>query len=76
MHGAIPPLPQYVFVAWCLVEHRDNFTFCTFYLLPLTIFYINLRENVKLCYIYVKNDTICGIDSEIFCHETVYVIVF
>jgi hypothetical protein len=25
MHGAIPPLPQYVFMAWCLVEHRDNF---------------------------------------------------
>jgi hypothetical protein len=30
MRGAIPPLPQYVFKAWCLVEHRDNstFTFC------------------------------------------------
>jgi hypothetical protein len=24
---AIPPLPQYVFTAWCLVKHRDNFTF-------------------------------------------------
>jgi hypothetical protein len=24
---AIPPLPQYAFVAWCLVKHRDNFTF-------------------------------------------------
>jgi hypothetical protein len=24
MHGAIPPLPQYVFfMAWCLVKHRD-----------------------------------------------------
>jgi hypothetical protein len=23
--------PQYVFTAWCLVKHRDNFTF-TFYL--------------------------------------------
>jgi hypothetical protein len=22
--------PQYVFVAWCLVKHRDNFTFFTF----------------------------------------------
>jgi hypothetical protein len=28
--GAVPPLPQYVFMAWCLVKHRDNFTF-TFY---------------------------------------------
>jgi len=24
--GAIPPLPQYVFMAQCLVKHRDNFT--------------------------------------------------
>jgi hypothetical protein len=24
---AIPPLPQYAFIAWCLVKHRDNFTF-------------------------------------------------
>jgi hypothetical protein len=30
MCGAIPPLPQYVFMAWCLVKHRDNFTFFTF----------------------------------------------
>jgi hypothetical protein len=27
MREAIPPLPQYVFVAWCLVKHRDNVTF-------------------------------------------------
>jgi hypothetical protein len=25
--GAIPPLPQYIFMAWCLVKHRNNFTF-------------------------------------------------
>jgi hypothetical protein len=31
MRGAIPPLPQYVFMAWCLVKHRDNFT------LPLSL---------------------------------------
>jgi hypothetical protein len=29
MSGAIPPLPQYVFMAWCLVKNRDNFTFFT-----------------------------------------------
>jgi hypothetical protein len=29
MLGAIPPLPQYAFMAWCS-KHRDNFTF-TFY---------------------------------------------
>jgi hypothetical protein len=27
MCGAIPPLRQYAFMAWCLVKHRDNFTF-------------------------------------------------
>jgi hypothetical protein len=27
MCGAIHPLLQYVFMAWCLVKHRDNFTF-------------------------------------------------
>jgi hypothetical protein len=27
MRGAIPPLLQYVFMAWCLVKHRDNFNF-------------------------------------------------
>jgi hypothetical protein len=32
MRGAIPPLPQYVFMAWCLVKHKENFT-CTFYIL-------------------------------------------
>jgi hypothetical protein len=26
MRGAIPPFPQYVFIALCLVKHRDNFT--------------------------------------------------
>jgi hypothetical protein len=29
MRGAIPPLPQYVFMACCLVKHRDNFTLPT-----------------------------------------------
>jgi hypothetical protein len=27
MSGAIHPLPQYAFMAWCLVKHRDNFAF-------------------------------------------------
>jgi hypothetical protein len=31
MRGAVPPLPQYAFMAWCVVKHRDNFTF-TFYI--------------------------------------------
>jgi hypothetical protein len=27
MRRAIPLLPQHVFIAWCLVNHRDNFAF-------------------------------------------------
>jgi hypothetical protein len=27
MRGAVPRLPQYFFMAWCLVKHRDNLTF-------------------------------------------------
>jgi hypothetical protein len=27
MRGAVPPLPRYVSMEWCLVKHRDNFTF-------------------------------------------------
>jgi hypothetical protein len=27
MRGAIPPLPQYVFMEWCLVKQRANFIF-------------------------------------------------
>jgi hypothetical protein len=27
IRGAIPPLPQYVFMAWWLVKHSDNFNF-------------------------------------------------
>jgi hypothetical protein len=29
MRGAIPPLPKYAFVAWCLVKHRDSKMFRT-----------------------------------------------
>jgi hypothetical protein len=27
MRGAIPPLTQYAFMAWCFVKHRNNFTY-------------------------------------------------
>jgi hypothetical protein len=27
MCEAIPPLPQYVFMSWSLLKHRDKFTF-------------------------------------------------
>jgi hypothetical protein len=30
MREAIHPLPQYVFMAWCLVKHRDKFNLLYF----------------------------------------------
>jgi hypothetical protein len=27
MRGSIPPFPQYVFIAWYLVKHKDSLTF-------------------------------------------------
>jgi hypothetical protein len=26
-HGAMIPVPQYIFLSWCLVKQRDKFTF-------------------------------------------------
>jgi hypothetical protein len=31
MREDIPPLPQYIFMTWCLVKHGDNFTFAFVY---------------------------------------------
>jgi len=41
MREAIPYLPQYASMAWCLVKHRDNFNFFTFY----KVAYKNLHHN-------------------------------
>jgi hypothetical protein len=27
-NGALPPLPSYVLMAWCLINYKDNFTVC------------------------------------------------
>jgi hypothetical protein len=35
--GAIPSLPQYVFLAWFIVKHRDNFTFTDSQLILLQV---------------------------------------
>jgi hypothetical protein len=24
-HGGMPPVPRYLFMAWCLIKHKDNF---------------------------------------------------
>jgi hypothetical protein len=31
MLGATLPFPQYIFMVWCLVKHRDNFNFTLFH---------------------------------------------
>jgi hypothetical protein len=43
MRGAIPPLPQYVFMAWCLVKHRDNFTFIFIKIISYSAYYNSLQ---------------------------------
>jgi hypothetical protein len=42
MRGAITLLPQYAFMAWCLLKHRDNFTFT---------FTCRKKQNGKITYI-------------------------
>jgi hypothetical protein len=44
MSGAIHPLPQYAFMAWCLVKHRDNFTFTFFTILFAFVPSLNPRN--------------------------------
>jgi len=50
MSGAIPPLPQYTFMVWCLVKHRDNFNFYIYYytknIIDLDEIYIVARINL------------------------------
>jgi hypothetical protein len=51
MRGAIPPLPQYVSMAWCLVKHRDSFTFAfipKYVICIYTHIYIYIYVNSKL----------------------------
>jgi hypothetical protein len=48
MHGAITPLPQYAFMAWCLVKHRDNFTFYLITILFRVSSSCLLSKNLKI----------------------------
>jgi hypothetical protein len=51
--GAIPPLPQYVFIAWCLVKHRA-FIFTSFQDL-LVLLPHNLLTSAMLLLLVVGN---------------------
>jgi hypothetical protein len=47
MTGAIPPLPQYAFMAWCLVKHRDNLP------LPLPLHDILFLKHKRMIEIFI-----------------------
>jgi hypothetical protein len=49
MSGPIHPLPQYAFMAWCLVKYRDNFTF-TFMFGPESIYELGVLCSMVSCW--------------------------
>jgi hypothetical protein len=53
IRGAIPPLPQYVFMAWCLVKHGDSLTFT--FTLPTNI-KMSRDRSVGIALGYVLDD--------------------
>jgi hypothetical protein len=58
MRGDIPPLPQYVFMAWCLVKHRD-FTFTLFIYKLLnngSSFYLTLEKQLSNCPPFMESE--------------------
>jgi hypothetical protein len=54
MRGAISPLPQYVFMAWCLVKHRERSR--------SKYFPCNLAQRCCHCWKYLRSSC-CGIES-------------
>jgi hypothetical protein len=47
MRGALNPLPQYAFMAWCLVKHRDNVTFYIYVICPIAQHTTDVRYDTK-----------------------------
>jgi hypothetical protein len=71
MSGAIPPLPQLVFMMWCLVKHRDNFACIFTFTFTLTVFCLSPLSCIAfssscfrsdygfsftICFLYIAND--------------------
>jgi hypothetical protein len=56
MHGSTPS-PQYIFMAWYLIKHRDNFNF---YIIPATAFQVSINcfNMHKLNGRVIKNDVL------------------
>jgi hypothetical protein len=46
MRSAIPPLPRYFLRAWCLVKHKENFTF-TFTFMEFDIKMTVVSRNIQ-----------------------------
>jgi hypothetical protein len=59
MRGAVTPLPQYVFMAWCLVKQRDNLSFFIFTCVAKLTEVIHFW---KILYIYQTRDSSVGIE--------------
>jgi hypothetical protein len=64
MSGAIPPLPQYGFMAWYLVKRRDNFTFLPNSELIYNILPYNVHRDVQTSGLNTQYKFIHGL-----CHE-------
>jgi hypothetical protein len=57
MRGAILPLSQYVFMAWCLVKYRDYFSFTFTFQSQGKTLYAVVTQEIEAC----KNfDGICA----------------
>jgi hypothetical protein len=52
MRGAIPPLPPVLFMAWCLVKHKDNFTFTFMFMCTPGLLAQALYSRLCLMFIY------------------------
>jgi hypothetical protein len=44
MHGAIPPLPEYAFMAWCLVEAQGQLYL---YLYAIVVWYVKFVSKYR-----------------------------
>jgi hypothetical protein len=68
MIGAIPPLPH-VFMAWCLVKHRDNFTITVSVQFSLEKGEEQALPLVKVCQLFEQKDNRLSIGRFIYIKE-------
>jgi hypothetical protein len=70
--GAISPIPHHVFIAWCLIKHRGNFTFT--FTIPILSSHLRLSLPrglflssfpTKTHWIYVSRKTYCSLKYDV-----------